>query len=152
MSDNDIIKAWDILDKFEFFGGQRAGRELWYNKPTDIQNKDIGAFLRDVDFLKDFIKSQKAEIERLNNCVKSEDEVRAIMKDQMTPMVREIVNEQIDKAIKLTRIEFAEKVKAINGNEFLTSWYESADICYEFNQEEFEAYIDNLLEEMESES
>ena len=41
MSDNEIIKAFDILDQFEFFGGQRAGRELWHNKPTDIQNKDI---------------------------------------------------------------------------------------------------------------
>ena len=142
MSDNDIIKAWDILDKFEFFGGQRAGRELWYNKPTDIQNKDIGAFLRDVDFLKDFIKSQKAEIERLNNCVKSEDEIRAIMKDQMTPMVREIVNEQIDKAIKLTRIEFAEKVKN-NRNRLFNTIY--SDLF-------FGEKIDELLEEMEKET
>ena len=142
MSDNDIIKAWDILDKFEFFGGQRAGRELWYNKPTDIQNKDIGAFLLDVDFLKDFIKSQKAEIERLNNCVKSEDEIRAIMKDQMTPMVREIVNEQIDKAIKLTRIEFAEKVKN-NRNRLFNTIY--SDLF-------FGEKIDELLEEMEKET
>jgi phosphoenolpyruvate synthase/pyruvate phosphate dikinase len=67
MTDNEIIKAFDILDKFEFFGGQRAGRELWFNKPTDIQNKDIGAFLRDLDFLKQFINRQKAEIERLEN-------------------------------------------------------------------------------------
>lgn len=67
MADNEIMKAFDILDKFEFFGGQRAGRELWFNKPTDIQNKDIGAFLRDLDFLKQFINRQKAEVERLEN-------------------------------------------------------------------------------------
>ncbi len=144
MSDNDIIKAWDILDKFEFFGGQRAGRELWYNKPTDIQNKDIGAFLRDVDFLKDFIKSQKAEIERLNNCVKSEDEVRAIMKDQMTPMVREIVNEQIDKAIKLTRIEFAERLKE-KAHTHNCRWLGN---CYDIEAVEVKD-IYNLLGEME---
>ena len=64
-TDEEVIKAFDILDKFEFFGGQRAGRELWFNKPTDIQNKDIGGFLRDLDFLKQFINRQKAEIERL---------------------------------------------------------------------------------------
>jgi hypothetical protein len=65
MNDNDIIKAFDILDKFEFFGGQRAGRELWFNKPADIQEKDIGGFNRDIDFLKVFINRQIAEIERL---------------------------------------------------------------------------------------
>ena len=65
MTDNEIIKAWDILCKFDFFGGQRAGRELWNEKPTDIQDKDIEAFSRDVAFLKDFINRQKAEIERL---------------------------------------------------------------------------------------
>lgn len=65
MEDLEIIKAFDILDKMEFFGGQRAGRELWFNKPIDIQDKDIGNFLRDIDFLKIFIDSQQAEIERL---------------------------------------------------------------------------------------
>lgn len=65
MKDTEIIKAFDILDKFEFFGGQRAGRELWFNKPTDIQNKDIGEFLRNLDFLRLFINRLKAENERL---------------------------------------------------------------------------------------
>lgn len=65
MTDNEIIQAFDVLEKMEFFGGQRAGRELWFNKPIDIQNKDIGKFLRDIDFLKTFINSQQAEIERL---------------------------------------------------------------------------------------
>ena len=70
MTDNKIIKAFDILDKFEFFEGQRAGRELWFNKPTDIQDKDIVAFLRDLDFLKDFIKSQQVENEKLKSELK----------------------------------------------------------------------------------
>lgn len=52
----------------------------------------------------DIIYRLQAENERLNNCVKSEDEVRAIMKAQMTPMVKEITNEQIDLANKLGRI------------------------------------------------
>lgn len=65
MNDNDIIEAFDILDKFEFFDGQRAGRELWFDKPADIQEKDIADFNRDIDFLKAFIDRQKAEIERL---------------------------------------------------------------------------------------
>lgn len=59
-----------------------------------------------------------AEIKRLNSCVKSEDEVRAIMKSQMTPMVKEIVNEQFDVAVKLARAEaikeFIEKLKDLS--------------------------------------
>ena len=65
MNDKDIIKAFDILEKFDFFYGQRAGRELWNKKPVDVQDKDIKTFSNDVAFLKDFIKRQQAEIERL---------------------------------------------------------------------------------------
>ena len=82
----------------------------------------------------------KAEIERLNSCVKSEDEIRAIMKEQMSPMVREIVNEQIDTAIKLARIEFAERLKQ--------------EKIYSLERRELiipVAVIDWTLQEMESE-
>lgn len=61
MNDNDIIKAFDILDKFKFFGGQRAGRELWIGKPVDVQDEDIADFVRDVTFLKDFITDLEAK-------------------------------------------------------------------------------------------
>jgi hypothetical protein len=66
MTDNEIIKARDILAKLDFFGGQRAGRELWNEKPVDVQNEDIENFTKDIAFLKEFINRQKAEIERLN--------------------------------------------------------------------------------------
>lgn len=63
----------------------------------------------------DLIKRKDAEIERLQGCVKSEDEVRKIMKSQMTPMIQEITKEQIDKAFALGKvngfIEFAERIK-----------------------------------------
>ena len=29
-------QAIDILEKFDFFQGQRAGRELWSDKPKDV--------------------------------------------------------------------------------------------------------------------
>lgn len=55
----------------------------------------------------DLINRQKAEIERLNKCVKTEDEVREIMRSQMTPMVKEITAEQVDHAHNLGKIEGA---------------------------------------------
>lgn len=65
MNYSDIIKAFDILDKFKFFGGQRAGRELWFEKPADVQDEDIRHFVDDVNYLENFIDQQKAEIENL---------------------------------------------------------------------------------------
>ena len=64
MSDNEIIKANDILDKFDFFN-QRVGRELWSDKPKDIQDKDIEIFSNNVKFLKDFINRLQADKEAL---------------------------------------------------------------------------------------
>ena len=68
MTDAEIIKANNILDKFDFFN-QRAGRELWSDKPKDIQDKDIENFSNDVKFLKDLINHQKAEIEELKDII-----------------------------------------------------------------------------------
>ena len=34
-------KVFDILDKMELFQGQRAGRELWNDKPKEVQGKEL---------------------------------------------------------------------------------------------------------------
>ena len=51
----NLNKALDILDKWEFFYGQRAGRELWFGKPKEVQDKDIADFVRDVNFIRSVI-------------------------------------------------------------------------------------------------
>ena len=51
----ELKKAIEILDKLSFFGGQRAGRELWNDKPREVQDEDIANFNRDVEWLRDFI-------------------------------------------------------------------------------------------------
>ena len=43
--DNFIV---DILDKMDFFQGQREGRELWNDKPFEVQEQDIANFSRDI--------------------------------------------------------------------------------------------------------
>ena len=73
-TDEEVIKALDVLNKLDFFGGQRAGRELWSEKPVDVQNEDIENFSRDIAFLKDFITRQKAEIESLKGLIIRNDE------------------------------------------------------------------------------
>lgn len=99
--DEEVTKAFDILDKFEFFGGQRAGRQPWFNKPTDIQNKDIGKFLRDLDFLKRLINRQKAEIERLEKC---NDRQRTTIKAYHSGKIRVDVIKEYAERLKATLI------------------------------------------------
>ena len=49
-------KAIDILERFDFFQGQRAGRELWNDKPKDVQDKDIEIFSRNCRLLIEYVK------------------------------------------------------------------------------------------------
>lgn len=58
-------QAIDILEKFDFFQGQRAGRELWNSKPFVVQEQDISNFSRDVALLKDYIKEITEKVEEL---------------------------------------------------------------------------------------
>jgi hypothetical protein len=60
-------QAIDILDKFDFFQGQRAGRELWNDKPFEVQEQDIKNFSNDVALLKEYISYvvPKSEVNRL---------------------------------------------------------------------------------------
>ena len=56
-SKENIFKCLEILDKFQFFQGQRAGRELWNDKPVEIQNEDIKNFNKDIEFIRNVLKS-----------------------------------------------------------------------------------------------
>lgn len=49
-------KVFDILNKFEFFQGQRAGRELWSNKPKEVQDKDIADFIKDINYIRSYLQ------------------------------------------------------------------------------------------------
>lgn len=50
-----IEQVQDILNKWEFFYGQRAGRELWSEKPTEVQEKDIENFCQDLAMVRSFV-------------------------------------------------------------------------------------------------
>lgn len=52
----EIEKAIEVLDKLSFFCGQRAGRELWNDKPREVQDEDIADFNRDIEYLKGIIR------------------------------------------------------------------------------------------------
>jgi len=49
-------KVFDILDKMELFQGQRAGRELWLDKPKEVQDKDIADFIKDINYIRSYLQ------------------------------------------------------------------------------------------------
>lgn len=57
MNSKEIFKCLEILDKFQFFQGQRAERELWNDKPAEIQDEDIKNFNKDIEFIRNVLKS-----------------------------------------------------------------------------------------------
>lgn len=75
----------EILDKLQFFGGQRAGRELWADKPTDVQDTDIEAFSENIEAIRCYIH----QLEKQNRCFKESKEScekRMIELAQRTPL------------------------------------------------------------------
>lgn len=55
MSGTTFNEVIDILDKWQFFYGQRAGRELWIDKPKEIQEEDLANFNRDLETVRSFV-------------------------------------------------------------------------------------------------
>lgn len=78
-------QAIDILEKFDFFQGQRAGRELWNDKPFDVQEQDIAKFSQDVASLKNYIKELTEENKKLKDDYdKNDAEWREIYADSQS--------------------------------------------------------------------
>lgn len=61
MRRTDLEEILDILEKWDFFYGQRAGRELWVDKPRAMQDKDIDNFKRDLKKITEFVKKKKGD-------------------------------------------------------------------------------------------
>jgi hypothetical protein len=56
MREYGLEEILDILKKWDFFYGQRAGRELLADKPREIQDIDIENFRRDLEKVTEFVK------------------------------------------------------------------------------------------------
>ena len=64
----ELEKAIEILNKLSFFGGQRAGRELWNDKTREVQDEDIASFNRDIEYLKGIIRKHTNDNTICGNC------------------------------------------------------------------------------------
>lgn len=111
MGNLNAEQAIDLLDKMDFFQGQRAGRELWNDKPFDVQEQDIANFSRDVALIKRYINELTAENERLKADKKELINDNAELKNQLQ---EEIATEDVDLSDELLKlhIEGIEEAKA----------------------------------------
>lgn len=95
----------DIIPKLKY-SLERANK---YGAETDTENirllKENENLTSANENLTSDLTSAKAKIERLEGCVKSEEEAREIMKSQMTPIIQELIKEQIDRATKIGELK-----------------------------------------------
>ena len=54
-------RAIELIQKFDFFYGQRAGRELWTAKPRSVQDKDIANFHKACEELLEYVMETNNE-------------------------------------------------------------------------------------------
>ena len=97
--------VFDILDKMEFFQGQRAGRELWNDKPKEVQDKDISDFIKDINYIRSYLQ---------DSVVFSREEYKRITKELVTEQrATEIAKEYFEKIRKETAEKIYLQAKAI---------------------------------------
>lgn len=99
-----LDKVLDILNMFEFFYGQRAGRELWADKPVEVQNQDIDNFVKNIKYIKDFL-NENVILSR--NDYELLTDIKALqlqVQDSLTNMTNEDI-ERIEKQATKTAVE-----------------------------------------------
>lgn len=74
-----------------FFEGQRAGRELWNDKPREVQDEDIASFNRDIEWLRDFIRKHLSHENKPEIARSTRDNGDWIPVDNRFPKVGECV-------------------------------------------------------------
>ena len=132
----------DILDKMDFFQGQRAGRELWNDKPFDVQEQDIANFSRDIALIKGYIKKLTAE----NKTLKTELEfVLKVL--EVKERSYELLSRAYDLVIKANKCSRADDVRKMK--ERFIAEIEQTPNANEHFIEAWKSKIDQIAKEME---
>lgn len=92
----------DALDKIQFFQGQRAGRELWADKPRDVQDRDLESFNKGIDLAKDYILKLENEVLELR---KQRAELRLLTK-KLSDKTKEELTEAFKELLVYAEAEY----------------------------------------------
>ena len=103
-------EVFEILSNWEFFYGQRAGRELWADKPKEVQDQDIANFNRDIETVKNWVN----EAARLMGYEVVEDD-KVVEIDQVKkeanmdkPRICEVLGVEVNENFKFNDFPFDE--------------------------------------------
>lgn len=99
---DEIKKGLECLDKMQFFMGQRAGRELWNEKPHDVQEQDLEQYNRDVEKVRALIQQLEAELSDAKNNHQHTIDIAEGMKSQIEKLKKVVVrlNTELDEAVE----------------------------------------------------
>ena len=116
-------KVFDILNKFEFFQGQRAGRELWLDKPKEVQDKDIADFIKDINYIRSYLQDSVV-------ISREEYEKGIIERESMRNQITELFNDR-EQASK----ETAEKIYTFVNSFGTHNWERFKEFIKQFGVE-----------------
>ena len=104
MSEIKTNEVLDILDKLQFFQGQRAGRELWLDKPPVVQEQDLYNFNCDIEKIRSYIQAKnnmmQEIVERLEDAKVvffddyTEEYEDAVFLEEAIEIVKGVMNER----------------------------------------------------------
>ena len=101
--------VFDILDKIEFFQGQRAGRELWNDKSKEVQDKDIADFIKDINYIRSYLQDSvvlsSEEYEKLRSLYDCEQGSYMTSSIGDFPLTVEGLRKAVDEITRLNRVE-----------------------------------------------
>ena len=135
MSVQEMIETGkELLDKMQFFGGQRAGRELWADKPYEVQERDIEAFNRDIDTLRDIIRQLEAQVPKWISVKERLPEGE----DPVLILVKETEHYGLNKEKR--KVYFCQYLAYWDGDEWFTAWCNG---CRKISDTAKEPYADD---------
>ena len=101
--------VFDILDKMEFFQGQRAGRELWNDKPKEVQDKDISDFIKDINYIRSYLQDSvvlsREEYEKLKSLYDTQKGAYMTSSIGDLPLTVKGLRKAVDEITRLNRVE-----------------------------------------------
>ena len=107
------IKVFDILDKIEFFQGQRAGRELWNDKPKEMQDKDIADFIKDIKYIRSYLQDSVV-------LSREEYEKGIIERESMRNQIAKLFNDREQASKETVEKIFKMLISKLESNQFLS--------------------------------
>lgn len=122
---NQFEKVFDILSRWDFFFGQRSGRELWADKTREMQDKDIIDFNQDMRMVQKWVR----EAARLMG-YEVVKEMREEMREPQLNAGKEEANMDKPRICEVLGVEVGEKFK-VRGKQDILSIKKDGSIIFD---------------------